>query len=126
MHQVKNSHKERKSQREKLPPNKKTKKKEEEEEGRLPSTLGSNLPSPSPVIFQNTFRQYFFDTWGRPPNSRELKQLKDLQFEIYTAAVTDKQIHDAFKEAAVQNKLHVSYVRAVLLAWLGIERNRSP
>ncbi|KKL25822.1 hypothetical protein LCGC14_2401480, partial [marine sediment metagenome] len=35
-------------------------------------------------------------------------------------------VHDAFKEAAMQNKLHISYVRAVLFDWLGIERNRSP
>ena len=50
--------------------------------------------------------------------------MRDLQKNISSAGGTPEQIHDAFKEAAVPNKLHISYVRAILLDWLGIERNR--
>jgi len=114
---------------------------EEKEEGRgnrrgrgrgilpsaLPSALGSNS-SPSlvdPALFQllvDTFPQ----AWGRMPDSRETAQLRDLGNEISSAGATAEQVHDAFKEAATQNKLHVSYVRAILLDWLSAERNRSP
>ncbi len=52
--------------------------------------------------------------------------MRDLAKEIATVGGTPEQIHDAFKEAAFHNKLHISYVRAVLLDWLGIERKRSP
>jgi len=104
----------------------------EEEEGRgnrrgrgiLPSTLGSNS-APSPVSL-NLFIESFQKAWGRKPNTREVAQLRDLEKKISSAGGTPEQIHAAFKEAAVQNKLHISYVRAILLDWLGIERNRSP
>ena len=87
--------------------------------GRLPSALGSRSP-PSPVasaLFDN-----FPKAFGRKPNSRELAYLRDIEKEISAAGATAEQIHDAFKEAAAQNKLHLSYVRAVLLDWLGIAR----
>jgi len=98
---------------------------EEEEEGRLPSALGSRSP-PSPVASLNFFIESFQKAWGRKPNTREAAQLRDLEKEISSAGGTPEQIHDAFKEAAFHNKLHISYVRAVLLDWLGIERNRPP
>jgi len=97
----------------------------EEEEGRLPSALGSRSP-PSPVASLNFFIENFQKAWGKKPNTREAAQLRDLEKEISSAGGTPEQIHDAFKEAAFHNKLHISYVRAVLLDWLGIERNRSP
>ncbi|MBA7476953.1 hypothetical protein ES707_12349 [subsurface metagenome] len=91
--------------------------------GRLPSALGSRSP-PSPVssaLFDN-----FPKAFGRRPNSRELAYLRDIEKEISAAGATAEQVRDAFKEAAAQNKLHLSYVRAILLDWLGVERNRSP
>ena len=94
--------------------------------GILPSALGSKLP-PSPVTTLNSFSESFQKAWGRAPNTREAAQLRDLEKEISAAGdATPEQIYDAFKEAAVNNKLHVSYVRAVLLDWLGVERSRSP
>ena len=93
--------------------------------GRLPSALGSRSP-PSPAATHTFFIESFQKAWGRKPNTREAAQLRDLETEISSAGGTPEQIHDAFKEAAVQNKLHISYVRAILLDWLGVERNRSP
>ena len=94
--------------------------------GILPSALGSKLP-PSPAITLNSFSESFQKAWGRAPNTRETAQLRDLEKEISAAGdATPEQIYDAFKEAAVNNKLHVSYVRAVLFDWLGVERSRSP
>jgi len=106
------------------------KEKEEEKEkergkGRLPSALGSKS-APSPGASLNIFIESFQKAWGRKPNTREAAQLRDLEKEISSAGGTPEQIHDAFKEAAFHNKLHISYVRAILLDWLGIERNRSP
>jgi len=93
--------------------------------GRLPSALGSRSP-PSPAATHTFFIESFQKAWGRKPNTREAAQLRDLETEISSAGGTPEQIHDAFKEAAVQNKLHISYVRAILLDWLGVERSRSP
>ena len=93
--------------------------------GRLPSALGSRSP-PSPAATLSFFIESFQKAWGRKPNTREAAQLRDLETEISSAGGTPEQIHDAFKEAAVQNKLHISYVRAILLDWLDVERSRSP
>ncbi len=63
----------------------------------------------------------------REPNARESAQLRDLAKEISSAGGCPlEHIDQAFREAAGQVKFHISYVRAVLLDWLGIERNRSP
>jgi len=92
--------------------------------GILPSALGSRSP-PSPVSL--ALLDNFPKAFGKKPNSRELAYLRDIEKEISAAGgATAEQIHDAFKEAAKQNKLHLSYVRAILLDWLGVERNRSP
>ena len=88
--------------------------------GRLPSALGSKSP-PSPANL-NFAIESFQKAWGREPNTREAAQLRDLEKEISSAGGTPEQIHEAFKEAAFHNKLHISYVRAVLLDWLGIAR----
>ena len=82
---------------------------------------------PSPSLAGSSLFQFLVDTfpkaWGRIPNSRETAQLRDLGKEISSAgSATAQQIHDAFKEAANQNKLHISYVRKILHAWLGFER----
>ncbi len=106
----------------------KRKLKEETERGnspeRSPESSGEKS-APSPVaalVFYTSFQK----AWGRKPNTREVAQLRDLEKKISSAGATPEQIHNAFKEAAVQNKLHISYVRAILLDWLGIERIRSP
>jgi len=88
--------------------------------GRLPSALGSRSP-PSPVSL--ALLDNFPKAFGKNPNSRELAYLRDIEKEISAAGgATAEQIHDAFKEAAKQNKLHLSYVRAILLDWLGVAR----
>ena len=102
----------------------KEKEKEKEKgEGRLPSALGSRSP-PTPTA--SSLLDKFPKAFGREPNSRERAYLRDMEKEISAAGATAKQVRDAFKEAATQNKLHLSYVRAILFDWLGIERNRSP
>ena len=99
-------------------------KEEEEEKGRLPSALGSRSPPSltSSILFQ-LLTDTFPKAWGRKPNSRETVQLRDLGKEISSGGgATAEQVHDAFKEAALQQKLSVSYVRAILLDWLGVAR----
>jgi len=104
----------------------KRKLKEETERGNSPEASGEKS-SPSSVADLNFYIESFKKAWGRKPNTRERTQVRDLEKKIYSAGgATVEQVHAAFKEAAVQNKLHISYVRAILLDWLGIERNRSP
>jgi DnaD/phage-associated family protein len=99
-------------------------KKRKEEETSSPS-LVSHL-SEFDLIFPKLTVD-FNNAWGRMADSREMKQLKDLAEEIANAGgTTEEQIYDAFKEAALQNKLYISYVRAILCDWLGIEKTRSP
>jgi len=85
---------------------------------------GRGAPTPSPTT--SALSDNFPKAFGRNPTSRELAYLRDIEKEISAAGATAEQIRDAFKEAATQNKLHLSYVRAILLDWLGVERNRSP
>ncbi|GAJ06702.1 unnamed protein product [marine sediment metagenome] len=59
----------------------------------------------------------------REPNAREAAQLRDLAKELSSAGGCPlDHIDQAFREAAGQTKFHISYVRAVLFAWLGLER----
>jgi len=106
----------------------KRKPKEEEEihlSAQVSNKIGSGeKPTPSPTA--SALLENFPKAFGRKPNSRELVYLRDIEKEISAAGATAEQIRDAFKEAATQNKLHLSYVRAILLDWLGVERNRSP
>jgi hypothetical protein len=85
-------------------------------EGSKPSTSSST----SHIL--EIFTQKFPYAFGREPDSREQAMLRDLAQELADTGITDKQIHDAFCEAAELNKRNVPYVRAVLLAWLGIEK----
>jgi len=90
--------------------------------GNLPSALGSTSPSLIGSLFQLLVDTHF-KGWGRMPDSRETAQLRDLAEELCAAGgATEKQIYDAFKEGATHEKYHISYVRAILLAWLGIGR----
>jgi len=97
------------------------KRKEETERGRgnSPESSGEK-PTPSPVTI--ALLDDFPKAFGRKPNSRERAYLRDIEKEISAAGATAEQVRDAFKEAAKQNKLHLSYVRAILLDWLGIAR----
>ena len=60
----------------------------------------------------------------RKVSAKDDAQLRDLALELNIApGLTDEMIKQAFDEAA--GKHSVSYVRAVLLDWLGIERVHS-
>jgi len=92
--------------------------------GASPSAPGSRSP---PSLTSLSLFQFLTDTFpkafGRKPDSREIAQLRDLGKEISSAGgATAEQVYDAFKEAAAQNKLHISYIRKILHAWLGLER----
>lgn len=92
-------------------------KEEETRRGNSPEDSGEK-PSPLTLALLDNFPKAF----GKKPNSRELANLRDIEKKISAAGATTKQIRDAFKEAATQNKLHLSYFRAVLFDWLGLER----
>ncbi len=96
--------------------------------GILPSALGSRSPpSLSGLSLFKSLKETFPQAFGRKPDSREVAQLRDLGEEISAAGgAAAEQVRDAFKEAALGQKFSVSYVRAILLDWLGVERNRSP
>ena len=108
------------------PPIKETITKRVKRRGRGNSPEGSGEES-SPSLTGSSLFDYFNEVFpkafGRKPDSRETAQLRDLGKEISSAGgATAKQVHGAFKEACDLNKFSISYVRAVLLAWLGRER----
>jgi hypothetical protein len=75
------------------------------------------------TISLDFFIKKFSYAFGREPDSRERAQVRDLVIEINRAGgAEEQQIHDAFKEAAIHNKCNISYVRGVLLDWLGVPR----
>ena len=121
---------------------------EEEKEGgrgrgRLPSALGST-DRPSPVVdsyneILKRLTECFKVRWGkvpadrpneiirREPTAKESAQLRDLAQELCVAGGCPlKYIDQAFDEAAGQpaQKMKISYVRAILLDWLGVKRER--
>jgi hypothetical protein len=115
--------------------------------GILPSALGSR-PPPSPTdlstdihkildklleSFRIEFGRVPAESPGkiipREPTPRERAQIRDLAKELSAVGCPLGYIREAFREAAGQEnktKMSVSYVRAILLDWLGVERNRSP
>lgn len=125
----------------------KRKRKTKEEGGRgrgnSPDGSGEKAPSPpltvSPVKLFNKLIECYRIQWGRvpaaspneviprEPDARITAQLRDLTDELsHAGGCPLEYIEQAFREAAGQQKYKVSYVRAILLDWLGIERNRSP
>jgi len=122
------------------------KEEEEEEEGNSPETQNGtqvrNHPSPSPAGLPSEFEildsltSCFKREWGRVPadrpdeiipresTARESAQLRDLARELFAAGgCTPKMILEAFQDAAGRpDKMHVWYVRTILLAWLDRER----
>jgi len=110
------------------------KEKEEERErrrgrGNSPENSGEK-PSPSPTASLTEISDRLFNiheyAFGQKPRAKEAAQLRDLSLELSEAGCPLDHIDQAFKEAAGQNKFSISYVRAILLDWLGVERNRSP
>jgi len=111
--------------------------------GRVPSALGSRSP-PSPTgctdinKISNKLIENFRMQWGkveaknpdkiipREPGGKDLAQLRDLAAELVAAGGCPlSYIREAFSEAAGQEtktKMSVSYVRAILLDWLGVPR----
>ncbi|GAH50227.1 unnamed protein product, partial [marine sediment metagenome] len=70
-----------------------------------------------------SLKDTFPKAFGKKPDSRQIAQLRDLGKEISSAGgATGEQVYDAFKEACDQNIFSVSYVRKILLAWLGMPR----
>ncbi len=93
---------------------------------------GSGEKKPSPSLAGGPLFQCLVDTFpkafGRMPDSRETAQLRDLGTEISSAGAgaTAQQVYDAYKEACGQHTFSISYLRAILLDWLGIPRGKSP
>ena len=109
-----------------------------------PENSGERYPSPSPTGYfdQDILERLtvcFRREWGRvpagspyeiiprEPDARESAQLRDLAGELSAANCPLDHIDQAFRDAAGRpDKMHLSYVRAILLDWLGIERTRGP
>ena len=106
-----------------------------------PEDSGEEIPSPSPtgssteIKILERLTACFTREWGRVPahnpyeviprvpDARESAQLRDLARELSTAGGCSLDyINQAFREAAGQTKFHVSYVRKILQAWLGMGR----
>jgi hypothetical protein len=80
-------------------------------------------PSLTSLSLSEFLKETFPQAFGRKPDSRETAQLRDLGEEISAVGgATAEQVRDAFKEACMQNKVSVRYVRAILLDWLGVGR----
>ena len=97
-------------------------------------------PSPSPTTDQpeilRELTHCFKIEWGRvparetdkviprEPGARESAQLRDLAEELSAAGGCPlKTIKEAFRDVAGHpGKMHISYVRKVLYAWLGMGR----
>lgn len=63
----------------------------------------------------------------REPDARETAQIRDLAIELSAARCPLDHIDQAFRDAAGRpDKMHISYVRAILMNWLGVARTRSP
>ena len=81
-------------------------------------------PSPTPLHLKiyNEFINNFNYAFGHQPNAKELAQVRDLSHELSQHNCPEKIIKDALKEAAGYNKSSLSYVRAILLDWIGVKR----
>jgi hypothetical protein len=121
----------------------------DKDKGRRIGRGGERLPPPSPTdlctdihkILDKLLESFRIEFGRVPaenpdtiipsePNARERAQIRDLAAELVRAGGCPlSYIREAFREAAGQQtktKMSVSYVRAILLDWLGVKRNRSP
>ena len=92
--------------------------------GRLPSKLGSRSP-PSPsthIQIYGNFVECYEQGWGMKTDGKILAQMRDFAQELSAAGCPESYVREAFKEAAAANKCRLSYVRAILLDWLGVPR----
>ena len=98
-----------------------------------PSPTGDIIKNFTEILSVLTF--CFRNEWGRvpartpytviprEPEPRESAQLRDFAEELSAAGgVSGDFIKKAFDEAATHGKKHISYARAVLLDWLGIDK----
>jgi len=83
---------------------------------------GEAPPSPLHLNIYNEFINNFYWAFGRQPNTKERAQIRDLSHELTEHKCSEGMVKDALKEAAGYNKPNLSYVRAVLLNWLGVKR----
>ena len=109
-----------------------------------PDFSGERYPSPSPTGYLDPeilkrVIGCFQREWGRvpagspyeiiprEPDARESAQLRDLAGELSATGCPLDHIDQAFRDAAGRpDKMHISYVQAILLDWLGIDRVRPP
>ena len=112
--------------------------------GRSGESPGEESSSPTADDFPDTdirdrLNACFRKEWGRvpagrpyeiiprEPDARETAQLRDLAVELSSANCPLDYIDQAFRDAAGRpDKMHISYVRAILLDWLGVDKVRSP
>lgn len=80
-------------------------------------------PSPTPTTqtILDKLKNCHESGWGKKAGGKVSAQLRDLAQELSAGCSLD-YIEEAFKEAARMNKYSISYVRKILLAWLGTER----
>ncbi len=98
-------------------------------------------PTTNSLLLFNKLKDSYLIRWGtvsasdltkvtpRPIGSKTLSQLRDIARELSAAGGCRLDtIEQAFDEAAGQGeaKMKVSYVRAILMDWLGIPRAHSP
>lgn len=100
--------------------------KRKEERGNSPEGSGENSgekpPPSSPTKIYDQFVQCFEKGWGQKTDGKSLAQLRDYSYELARAGCPESYVHEAFKEAACLNKCSLSYVRVILLNWLGVPR----
>jgi len=103
-------------------PQSKVKESKVEESKGEESRVGENpTPTPSTQGILDKVKFCYESGWGMNPNGKSSAQLRDLAKELSVANCPFDYIDEAFKEAARMNTYSVSYVRKILLAWLGIE-----
>lgn len=108
-----------------------------------PDFSGEKYPSPTAAGYPNInildrLTVCFKKEWGRvpagrlcdiiprEPDARESAQLRDLAKELSAADCPLDHIDQAFRDAAGRpDKMHISYVRAILMDWLDVERVRA-
>jgi len=80
-------------------------------------------PSPStPIQIYGNFVECYEQGWGKRTSGKTLAQMRDFSQELSAAGCPESYVREAFKEAAKANKHKLTYVRAILLDWLGVAR----
>ena len=104
----------------------------------LPSASPTNLTISNETLFDlllNSFKNAWaqvpaatpWETIPREPKPRETAQLRDLGKKLAAAGgCPDTYISLAFNEASSQGIYKISYVRAIILDWMGVTRDKSP